>query len=313
MGNYRKVRYKIVATVTTVMAFLGAAGSAAAATDSLEELSPLEKRGFERYLEQEQAFQESVETHPEITNTPPGWGPRTANPKRTDDNRIGLLHISHTPRKVSETCTANYVGGKFWITAYHCVDKINRQVGFIEQADNEFAGIENIYTKDARTDIALIKVGSGISADKFSLSSAPARVDDRLTVRGYGIDLKQTFSSDSTLRVIATDKEVHYPEDGYHFKDIVESVPVAPNAYRTVGGDSGSAVWSGSTVYGIHSGSSPASSFMTDVSKHTKWVEDTMRANSRSSVSEILRAFRGGIANNYQRDYSHPNMFGSSN
>lgn len=229
----------------------------------------------------------------------------------TRDNRIGALYFSDYAGTASVHCTANYIGGKFWSTAHHCVDGRTRNVGFIEQADGEYAGIENIYTKSSDSDIALIKVGSGISAGQFSLSNTRPTVGKNLEVVGYaGVN---RFSSKSTLEVLNPNIKVNYIKSNRTYYDLFQSKPVAPLNYITSGGDSGASVWSGDVMFGIHSGSNGLNrTYAANVSTHVPWIQQTMSANSNSSAYEILQAFRGGLATSYIRATDFEDLVGSS-
>ena len=100
---------------------------------------------------------------------------RTLNPTETQDNRIGAFY-QKLGLSASIHCTANHIGGKWWITAQHCVEDDLDMIGFIEQADGDFAGIEAIYQKSTDDDIALIKVGSGINSGTFDLQLAQIKI-----------------------------------------------------------------------------------------------------------------------------------------
>lgn len=285
-------------------------------------LTETEIEAFSEYLENESEYQETVETSPLVVDgndaslptagTVPEIGIFTTNPVETRDNRIGALYFSDIPGTAHVHCTANYIGGKFWATAHHCVDGRTRNVGFIEQADGEYAGIENIYTKSGDYDIALIKVGSGIGAQQFSLSSTRPNVGKNLEIVGYaGVN---RFSSKSTLEVLISNTQVDYTDPPRTYYDTFLSKPVAPLNYITSGGDSGASVWSGDVMFGIHSGSNRVDrAYAANVAPHIPWVQQTMSANSNSSSYEILQAFRGGLATSYVRIADLDDLFvGSS-
>ena len=231
---------------------------------------------------------------------------QTLNPTETQDNRIGALYVKIGPA-ASVNCTANHIGGKWWITAQHCVDDDLDMIGFIEQADGDFAGIEAIYQKSTDYDIALIKVGSGINSGTFDLSDTKASVGQVLSLVGYGT--VNDYSSKSTLEVIGDYPDVTYWNGNgtvkHHYYDLLHTTPVLPDKYMTAKGDSGSAVWTGNTLYGIHSGDNSShggtDACHANTAPHVSWIKDTMKRNNSSSIIEKYRAFRGGIAQKYPR------------
>jgi len=246
---------------------------------------------------------------------------RTLNPTETQDNRIGALYVKKG-LEARVSCTANHIGGKWWITAQHCVDGELDMIGFIEQADGDFAGIEAIYQKSTDYDIALIKVGSGINSGTFDLSDTKANIGQVLSLVGYGA--VQPYSSKSTLKVVGSYSDVtYYDKDGdvtNHYYDLLHTTPVLPDEYMTTGGDSGAAAWTGNTLYGIHSGGNAGSggtdACHANTAPHVSWIKDTMKRNNSSSITEKYRAFRGGIAQKYPHlkggDVRTGSSFGSS-
>ena len=235
--------------------------------------------------------------------------PLTTNPVETKSERIGALYFSNLPGTVDLTCTANYLGGKFWLTAHHCVDGKIRTVGFIEQSDGQFAGIEAIYKLNNRTDIALIKVGSGIQAEQFTLPTRRVTVGSNLEVVGYAA--VNPFSSRSTMKVTGVRTSVSYNEfvlsSGQFYDEVFTAVPSGELPYAISGGDSGAAVYSGNTVFGVVSGGTKYNSLKTqtqyhaDVYPHVGWISNTMANSSHSNALEIYHSFRGGLAQKYLR------------
>ena len=161
---------------------------------------------------------------------------RTLNPTETQDNRIGALYVKKG-LEARVSCTANHIGGKWWITAQHCVDGRLDMIGFIEQADGDFAGIEAIYQKSTDYDIALIKVGSGINSGTFDLSDTKANIGQVLSFVGYGAVQLYSYSSKSTLKVVGSYSDVtYYDKDGNvtnHYYDLLHTIPVLPDEYMT--------------------------------------------------------------------------------
>lgn len=242
---------------------------------------------------------------------------RTLNPTETQDNRIGAIYekiglVAHA------FCTANHIGGKWWMTAQHCVDDDLDMIGFIEQADGDFAGIEAIYQKSTDYDIALIKVGSGINSGTFDLSDTKANIGQVLSVVGYAET--NEYSSKSTFEVVDYASDVTYWDDNgnltNHYYDLLHTNPVLPDKYNATHGDSGAAAWMGNTLYGIHSGGNGSrggnDAYHANTASHISWIKDTMKRNNNSSVAEKYRAFRGGIAQKYPHIKTNGKWPGSS-
>lgn len=235
---------------------------------------------------------------------------QTLNPTETQDNRVGAFYQKFGP-SASIHCTANHIGGKWWITAQHCVEDDLNMIGFIEQADGDFAGIEAIYQKSV-DDIALIKVGSGINSGTFDLSDTKANIGQTLSVVGYGA--VQPYSSKSTFEVVEYTPDIVY-WDKYgkitnHYYDLLRTVPVLPDNYLATEGDSGAAAWVGNTLYGVLSGGNSTYIYHANAISHLSWIKDTMKRNNSSSIAEKYRAFRGGIAQKYPR-YNGGTNYGS--
>ena len=269
-------------------------------------LTDEEIQEFNQYLIDESLFQETVETSPIVVSDnedaaqDPGFGLFTTNPVKHTDERIGALYFSDLPGISNLTCTANYIGGKFWTTAHHCVEGRSRFVGFIEQSDGQYAGIEHVYTKSSDYDIALIKVGSGIDAEQFSLTRSRPAVGKMLEVVGFAV--VNPFSSRATMEVTNSNTVANYPMSNLYYKDVFSAKPAGSFPYVISGGDSGAAVWSGETMYGIASGSNGSTkNLAANVGPHVSWIEQTMQNNSNSSPYEILQAFRGGLATSYPK------------
>lgn len=321
----KDIRNAFLSVIGCVSITVGCLQNAALAgeLDEFGDLTDAERVQFEEYLAGELAYQETVPREPKVVDHSPrsvqdgairpGSGFFTSNPERTDDNRIGALFISTAPLVAERYCTANYIGGKFWLTAHHCVDDLDRWVGFIQQADGEVAGIENIYMRSENDDVALIKVGSGISADAFSLSTKGPELKDRLDVIGYGVS--NPYSSRSSMRVTET-KGSYIPSGRtipYHNVFTVEIA--APFRYSTVGGDSGAAAHKGNVAFGVLSGGNKVFDRYADLQPHLDWVKRVMAESSTSSTSEIFRSFRGGVAAaHYGRvdDIKRPKLFDGS-
>lgn len=322
-----------VIAITTVVALCGSSFNALAAThDSKisevlqgENLSSEELAEFEKYLEKEELFEETVVTAPSIVTEPllvdetpldieidnpasdkqliesflrngsTDISVQTLNPTETRDNRIGAIYWDAN-FQAHRGCTASHIGGKFWLTAHHCVAENMDDIGFIEQSDGDFAGIEAIYTKSSNYDIALIKVGSGIKSETFDLSSSTAPIGTVLSVVGYAKG--NNFASKSTMAVTQYLQDITYLGYDYHYFDILGVTPVTPHKYWPAKGDSGSAGWVGNTIYSVLSGVGSIG-VMANTAPHVDWIRETMQKNSRSSIAEKFRAFRGGIASNY--------------
>ncbi|RDI17238.1 V8-like Glu-specific endopeptidase [Rhodococcus sp. AG1013] len=268
---------------------------------------------FQAYLQQEQQYQQTVQTAPTVASPDSGGAgqvsARSTNPVETRHDGVGALYFTAVAYSY-RSCTANYIGGKFWLTADHCVRTAPWAPGFIQQSDGQFAGIENIYRiNQPNVDLALIKVGSGISATPFSLSTRTPTISDTLKLVGYsGINntnTPQNFSSSSTL-----DYEYHIPSitfvDGSVFNDLSS---FTATDYPTCKGDSGGAYFSGGSMFGVHTGQGVVVSqntiynctnwsMMTNLTPYIPWIQNIMATQSQSNLGEIARAFTGGVGAN---------------
>lgn len=64
--------------------------------------------------------------------------------------------------------------------------------GFLRQSDGEVAGIAAIYTKSSNDDVALIKVGEGITAKTFALASEPLNIGSPRYISSLALAMDKT-------------------------------------------------------------------------------------------------------------------------
>lgn len=234
----------------------------------------------------------------------------TTNKTPTYDNRIGALYFSDG-LKSERTCTANYIGDYYWLTARHCVEDELNSIGFIQQSDGEFAGIELIeMAPDPEHDLALIRVGTGINARKFELSARPPRVGDGVRVIGYSgqVGQRNDFSSAADFRVGVVDYLVHTTR-GDVYSDQVRLDPTGDA--NLCHGDSGAAVFAGNEIVGVAStteiqndssgrkqciGSGSAAK----IDSNLGWIQKTVQ-NQSLTQAQKHRAWRGGVTAKFNR------------
>lgn len=279
---------------------------------SIEEAEAATGISLEEYLELQDRFERVAANGPLVEDsegTVEDWSTkyrfrdRTANPNPEKFDSIAAVWYSRGSSflpVVNRGCTANYIGGKFWLTAAHCVDRA--MPAFLEQSDGQKAGVENVYRTSDNVDLALIKVGTGISATPLKLADAYPKKDEVLDVVGYA--WYNNFSSRSTVKVLDNEISTHL-DNGKVYVDQFRAGHVAPLDYSTEPGDSGSAAFSknGNTVYGVLTGGTPKEDGYAAVAPHISWINSTMKLKGGSSLEERLRAFKGGAsANIYVRE-----------
>lgn len=196
-------------------------------------------------------------------------------------------------------CTANYLGGKFWVTARHCLRDDQNVVGYLEQADGEYAGIENVYIQNSNADIALIKVAPGISATPFELPETPLGQGEKATLVGYAH--VHDFPSEAELQIKEVEQTVDF--GSYVFDGLYLSRTTTES--WSCNGDSGGAIYVGSTIYAVHTAGSynpyclhgeGKEMWHTDLFRHKNWIEGVVTSQSSTTLSERQRAERGAGA-----------------
>lgn len=213
-----------------------------------------------------------------------------------NDDRIAALWTRDEAGRAKRTCTVNHLSGKFWLTAHHCVSGSPDMLAYIEQSDGEVAGVENIYLKSGNDDVALLKVGRGITATTFDLPEQKAAVGDTLTLIGYG--RTNDFSSAAEIEVTGYREEFDFGQVVY--RDLLEGTSLTPS--RSCEGDSGGALFAGDTIYAVHTASGSnlacrdgegALMWHTNLAGHREWIEATMAGEVSTTEAEHRRAFEG--------------------
>ncbi len=204
------------------------------------------------------------------------------------DDRVGQLWIKESEEAMKKRCTVNHLRNGFWITARHCVQGLNGQSasGFIRQYDGQSAKVEDVYTKGETEDVALIKVSDGINADSFELPTKSLTFNDEASLIGYGG--YHDFPSTAEVRVVAYyDK---YSFEAGSFSNILQSV--ATTDAWSCSGDSGGAIYSGNTIYAVHTagGANPTCQdrrggkmWHSDIFPYADWINSLMKETQDSS------------------------------
>ena len=280
---------------------------------------------FRAYEQAQKVYDQQVVTSPQVANgdvdsvdPASSLGTFSTNPNPTYDDRIGALYFltKFGSTYATRSCTAEYLGGKFWLTARHCIVKpLGRDaydhsnlLGFILQSDHQYAGIQNIYMHpDEGVDLALVKVGTGISAQPFTLSSSLPAEQSVLTAIGYSGHGTTTHNFSSLTRMRVIDNDATVPVDGYRvdWRNVSEMEQV--DSYRTCKGDSGGPAYRHNTLYSVISATDTKANtngydkcfdlaYFTNVSPFIDWITNTMNNNSGSTYIERFNSFMGGVA-----------------
>lgn len=219
-----------------------------------------------------------------------------------NDNRIAALwsvipSLDDTNgKRIRLDCTASYVGENFWLTAHHCVSSTPFMDGFLQQSDGEIAGIAAIYTKSSTDDIALIKVGDGISADAFQPADQPLEIGDQALLTGYG----QPHDYASTAITVISEKVESLNFGNVTYTDLFKGK--SSTASRSCGGDSGAPVYKGNILYAVHTagGFNPDCSdgqdrpmWHTNIVPRVLWIRETTLNNSGLTDQEKSKAATG--------------------
>lgn len=198
--------------------------------------------------------------------------------------------------RVRRDCTASYLGHNFWLTAHHCVSDSPYMDGFLRQSDGEVAGIAAIYTKSSTDDVALVKVGAGISANSFVLAESPLDIGDRAVLTGYG----QSHDYASSAVTVITEKVSTLSFGNVTYTDLFKGT--SSTASRSCSGDSGAPIYKGDSVYAVHTagGFNPTCSdgqnrpmWHTDIVPRISWIKETIQSNTGFTDQEEAKANTG--------------------
>lgn len=162
-----------------------------------------------------------------------------------NDNRIASYYsVSPISGQEKRTCTVSNVSASTWLVAKHCSPKAGDR---LRQYDGNKATVKQVYFMSDTDDLALVRVGEGISAKSFELPTSWIKRGDSLTLIGYGAN--HEYSSIAKLKV--QDFVESYPHEiGIPFHDL--AIAVTNTLSRTCDGDSGSPVYAGNTIYATH-------------------------------------------------------------
>ncbi|MDO4761863.1 MAG: trypsin-like serine protease [Corynebacterium sp.] len=301
--------------------------NATAFAQPTEEISSEQQAAFEQYKFYDDIYQQQPFKDVEIGDKDfdrHNSSFRTTNPNPTSDDSIGAIYLYYNNTKLYEAqCTASHLGGKWW----HCIRGKENEKGAILQSDGEFAGIENIYFKGRDYDIALIKVGTGISTPQaFSLAPTKPEIGSKMEVIGFSGrgDRQHEFSSKSQVEILGRQGFWQDRDRIYQYYDLTNGLTLD---YASCSGDSGGPLYAGRTIYGVVTGGPETGENVfyncgditrfTNVDSHIPWIQETMRAHNSTSFGERVRAFQGGFSVRHYRgcDVAKPlrnPAFGSS-
>lgn len=283
---------------------------------SLDDMTDEERTAFRQYQFYDNIFQQEPFMEAEVGEyefSQENGSFRTTNPNPTSDDSIGAIYYySFGTGKYEAICTASHLGGKWWLTAEHCIRGDENSIGAIVQTDGDFAGIENVYFKDRDHDIALVKVGTGISTPKaFSLAETAPSIGREMEVIGFSGhgDLQHDFSSKSKVKIVSGADSWKNSKGDFEYYDISHAEAID---YPTCSGDSGGPMYVGRAIFGVTSGvRTPLEKtffyecrhhgYYANVNAHIPWIRETMRSNNSTSLGEQIHAFRGGVAVKYNR------------
>ncbi|MDO4686270.1 MAG: trypsin-like serine protease [Corynebacterium sp.] len=271
--NMRKFLSSVLATFTLLPL---AMAPNAAAVDNENVETTTQQSGPLDNLE----YGKDIEYFPEATSTVP-----------VHDTRVAAMwNIGPDGAKPVRDCTASHLQGPFWITAEHCVPDGGTTMRVLKNHKNEVAGVQTVYTKSYDFDIALIKVGSGITADSFSLPGAAPQVGDYLNLLGYGAS--NEFSSLAEVNITQFHDSIDI--NGRNTHGVMETR--AAGASRSCGGDSGAAIFKENTLFAVHTAGhyNPACHDKEDSPMihsnshpHIDWINNTIQEYGRSTPQEV--------------------------
>lgn len=194
---------------------------------------------------------------------------------------------------IRRECTAGYLGDNWWLTAHHCVALDLNTPGYLQQSDGEIAGIASIHTLSDHDDVALIKVGDGISATPFRLPTKSLSEGDQATLVGFGGD--HDYASTATTEIIGKIDELDFGITTY--SKLFEASSITDS--RSCSGDSGGPIYIGDIIYAVHTagGYNPAckggegkTMWHTDLLPRADWISQTMFAEKGLTRSEQKHA-----------------------
>lgn len=236
-----------------------------------------------------------------------------------EDDRIAALWVLDSSDgdavRAKRECTAGNLGGQWWVTAHHCVAHVLSMHGYLAQSDGEVAGIANIYVMSDRDDVALIKVSGGINAPPFRLPTQPLTVGDQASMIGFGAT--NDFASIANTTITGVIDILDFGAARY--TQLFEARSITSS--RSCSGDSGGPVFSGDTIYALHTagGHNPVcidgkdkAMWHTDLAPRTKWIATTMSENHGLTAEEEVRAHAGLRGFPAGDDVEFVNYFGSA-
>lgn len=265
----------------------------------------------------------NAENHPPLQ-----FEMQTSDPNPVDTNKVAQLWLAEAPKSANENqslenkCTANFLQGKFWITAKHCFSGITNVRGAIYHPSFGYLGVEEAYFQSLYDDVALLKVSEELHYSGFKLPEAELESADEAQLIGYGTG--KTYPTIAKVR-IAQFHDVYSLLD-YEFHDIFETESVA--AARGCG-DSGGGIIKQGVIYAVHTGGTlnddctgtkSSTMWHTDLFTRREWIEETMRLNFTSNADDHKRALEGvemgpiqtGESKEKHNDATSSRMLGSS-
>lgn len=212
-------------------------------------------------------------------------------------NGIGRLIMDAGPGLVG-ICTASNTGGRWWITAAHCVAGKEDKIGFIKQPDGEYAGVEAVFTRGDGIDIGVVRVGSGINATEMRIDNPVVRDNLRLTQFGFPGNMNPNTGDlfyvtvDGTVIPGKTSESFHDSSGMWH----ADEFAVQYDHAWISGGDSGGPLFIDNQIYGITATVVDGTNYghAAKTAPHTWWMNDRKRYDGGSSFGERWKARKGG-------------------
>ncbi|MDO4909969.1 MAG: serine protease [Corynebacterium sp.] len=263
---------------------------------------------FQDYLE-ELDYLNSPEYEPTIGRS------RALGNRHAPDGRVGKLRMSSGTdpnyKGAKSTCTASQIAEHLWITARHCVEGAENNIGYIMREHLHFGGVTRVIIPPGDNhDIALVRVDGGLKwQDYFHIADRMPNTSDDLFVVGYGPGRdKPTWAHMRVTKLNSTTVFAHHHR--VHTNVIVargqeQSENDAhgrgnePNGL--CGGDSGASLRSHNSdrsIYGTLMGgpgercSREGMSFA-PVPLHKGFIDSEIYAPTNYSLDEKVRAFKG--------------------
>ncbi|PRQ11481.1 hypothetical protein C1Y63_05615 [Corynebacterium sp. 13CS0277] len=246
---------------------------------------PAEDRAVvEDYVDREMRYQTQQHDGPLVINdegetedlsSRAEYQPRTLSPFKDKNKFVGELW-----NQTQGLCTANHIRGSFWLTAKHCFRNGSEFNGYIKQYDGTKANVLAVYLHpNATTDLAMVRVSSGLSPETPALSKERPKKGTRFAVTGYG---GQRDGVPTRSVFFVTDYDKTYGKQQWH--GLMEIHLDVPLPHATVGGDSGSGLFAyPTTLHGVLSGGSKDPKdpkyrdYATPVADHLTWINETMK------------------------------------